>query len=388
MGQTATCNLLLSKNAIKKCYRWRKLLNCSRLSVVKSLFVLSLSLFSLSLVGCGGQPETKNAGTAPTDVTTNTSGKSVDGTTSTAPSTGAAPSAPSAGTAASGKPKIVIGVSLLSMANPFFKIMAEAMKEEAAKEGFEPPIITAGEFDPARQKDQVNDFIVKKVSAIVLAPCDSKSIGTSIQEANKAGIPVFTSDIACLDKAAKVKSHIATDNYGGGILAGKAMIEALHGKGKIAIIDHPEVESVIQRTEGFKSILKTAPGIEIVTTLPGGAARDTSFKTAQDILEKYPKLDGIFAINDESALGTVAALEKAGRASKIKVIGFDGMVEARKAIKDGKIYAETVQYPDQIGKVTIQTIGKFLAGENVPPQTLLDTKIYTKADADKDPTVK
>ena len=76
--------------------------------------------------------------------------------------------------------------------------------------------------------------------------------------------------------------------------------------------------------------------------LPGAAARDTAFKTAQDILEKNPQLDGIFAINDESALGTVAAIEKAGRAGKIKVIGFDGMPEARQAIKDGKIYAEAV----------------------------------------------
>ena len=285
------------------------------------------------------------------------------------------------------KTKTVIGISLLSLANPFFKKMADAMQVEADKQGYE-LIVNAGEFDSAKQKDQVNDFIVKKVSAIVLSPCDSRSIGTSIQEANKAGIPVFTADIACLDKAAKVTTHIATDNYAGGKLAGQAMVEALNGKGKIAIIDHPEVESVIQRTKGFKEVIAGAAGIQIVAQLPGAAARDTAFKTAQDILEKNAQLDGIFAINDESALGTVAAIEKAGRAGKIKVIGFDGMMEARHAIKEGKMYGETIQYPDKIGQITIQTIAKYMAGEKVPPEILIPTALYRKSDAEKDPTVK
>ena len=130
--------------------------------------------------------------------------------------------------AAESKPKGVIGVSLLTLANPFFKDMGDAMKAEGAKHGYE-VVITAAEMDSARQKDQVNDFLVKKVSAIVLCPADSRSIGTSIQEANKAGIPVFTADIACLDTSAKVVSHIATDNFAGGKLAGEAMIEAIGG---------------------------------------------------------------------------------------------------------------------------------------------------------------
>ena len=89
------------------------------------------------------------------------------------------------------KSKGVIGVSLLTQANPFFVDMGNAIREEAAKNGMD-VIITSGEFDAAKQKDQVADFIVKHVSAIILCPCDSKAVGTSIAEANKAGIPVFT----------------------------------------------------------------------------------------------------------------------------------------------------------------------------------------------------
>lgn len=285
------------------------------------------------------------------------------------------------------KSKGTIGVSLLTLANPFFKMMGDAIVEEGKKNGYE-VIITGGEMDPARQKDQVNDFIVKKVNAIILSPCDSRSIGTSIKAANDAGIPVFTADIASLDKNSKVVSHIATDNYAGGKLAGEAMIEAIGGKGNIAIIDHPEVESVILRTKGFRDVVEKEKGIKIVAQLPGGAAREFSYKTAQDILEKHTDLAGIFCINDQSAYGTITALEKAKRLDKVKIISYDGLPEARQAVKDGKIYAEPVQYPDKIGQITVQTIVKYMAGEKVEPEILIPTNLYRKADADKDPTLK
>ena len=115
-------------------------------------------------------------------------------------------------------PKARIGVSLLTLANPFFQELGAAMRDEGAKHGME-VLLMAGEFDAARQRNQVADFIVRRVNAIVLAPCDSKAVGTAIQEANKAGIPVFTTDIAALAPGAKVVSHIATDNLSGGRLA-------------------------------------------------------------------------------------------------------------------------------------------------------------------------
>lgn len=305
------------------------------------------------------------------------------------PKQDAASPAAALGNAASGtdKPKPVVGVSLLTTTNPFFEEMGAAMVAEGKKRGYDVQI-TSGEMDPARQRDQVKDFLVRKVSAIILCPCDSKAVGASILEANKAGVPVFTADIASLDKSAKVVSHIATDNYAGGKMAARAMIEALGGQGKVAIIDHPEVESVIQRTQGFREVMKGAKGIQIVAQLPGGGQRDVSFKTAQDILERNPDLKGIFAINDPSALGAVAAIEKAGRAGQIKVVGFDGQREAKQAIKDGKIYADAVQYPDRIGTLAIQAVSGYLSGDKVPPQTLIPTGLYRQADAQKDPALK
>jgi len=288
-------------------------------------------------------------------------------------------------------PKPVIGVSLLTLANPFFVDLGEAMKREAAKHGMEVQVVS-GDFDAARQRNHVADFIVRKVAAIVLSPCDSKGVGTAIEEANRAGIPVFTVDIASLG-GGKVVSHIATDNLGGGRLAATALIEALGGKGKVAILDHPEIESVLMRTRGFEEELvrqKKEKGvtIEVVAKLPGGGAKDKSFKATEDLLQSHADLAGIFAINDPSALGAVAALEKAGRLSKVRVVGFDGMPEGKQAIRAGQIHADPVQFPDRIGTMAVQQIRKYLDGDDVKPEILIPTALYRKADAEKDPTLR
>jgi len=288
------------------------------------------------------------------------------------------------------KQKGTIGLSVLTLTNPFFKVIADTMTEEAKKYGYD-VTVRAGEFDAMKQQNQVKDFITKKVAAIVLTPCNSKAIGPAIQDANKAGIPVFTADIACLAKGAKVVCHIATDNYGGGRMAAEGMIEALGPKGnfKVAIIDHPEVESVILRTKGFKARIAEANkskdlNIEIVTTLAGGGARDKSFKVAQDILVAHRDLAGIFAINDPSALGARAALEKAGRTDQVVLIGFDGMPEGKKAIKEGKIYADPIQFPDKIARTTVWAIVHYFEGDKLPTEVLIPTALYRKADAEKD----
>jgi ribose transport system substrate-binding protein len=281
-----------------------------------------------------------------------------------------------------------IGLSVLTMTNPFFREIADALTDEAKKDGYE-VIVTSSEEDPAKQLNQVQDFIVQRVDAIVLTPANSKAVGTAIKAANDAGIPVFTADIASLAEGAKVVSHIATDNYSGGREAAKAMMEALGDKGKVAIIDHPEVESVILRTKGFREELKeSGSAIEIVGAWPGKGSKDEAFKVAQDVLTAHQDLAGIFAINDPSALGACAAIEKAGKTGKIVVVGFDGQPEGKKAILEGKIYADPIQFPDQIGRQTVQTIMKYLGGESVESEVLIPTKLYYKADAERDPAVR
>jgi ribose transport system substrate-binding protein len=283
-----------------------------------------------------------------------------------------------------------IGVSVLTLTNPFFKVIGDTITEEARKHGYD-VIVTSGEFDVARQQNQVKDFIVKKVAAIVLCPCDSRSIGPAIREAGSAGIPVFTADIACLDPGAKVVSHIATDNYGGGKQAGGAMIEALgEGGGKVVILDFKQAESCLQRVKGFKEVIDRHNGggpsgrIEIVAELPGDGKKDQGYRCAEDAIQAHPDLAGIFAINDPSALGARAALEKAGKADRVKIIGFDGQPEGKRAIREGKIFADPVQYPDEIGRMAVKSIVRYFAGEEVPAEQLIPTALYRQKDGQED----
>ncbi|MGO8747450.1 MAG: substrate-binding domain-containing protein [Thermoguttaceae bacterium] len=285
-----------------------------------------------------------------------------------------------------------IGLSVLTMNNPFFKEIADTMADAASKRGYD-VIAVSGDNDPAKQQNQVKDFIVKKVNAIVLCPCDSKAVAPAIREATAAGIPVFTADIACLDPDAGVVTHIATDNKQGGRMAADAIVEALGGRGQVAILDYPEVESVILRTKGFKerlAELNQKPGVkvEVVAQLPGGGDRAVSFKTMQDILQSQPGVNGVFAVNDPSALGARAALESAAKADRVKIVGFDGQPDGKQAIKEGKIYADPVQFPDQIGRKTCEAILKYLSGEKPPKQILIPTALYRQADAANDPSLK
>jgi len=288
--------------------------------------------------------------------------------------------------------KGVIGVSLLTLDNPFFKVIGDHITSEGKKHGYE-TIVVSGEKDVARQSNQVKDFIVKKVSAIVLSPCDSKAIGPVIREANAAGIPVLTVDIPYRGGDAKIVTQVATDNFGGGKEAAQAMIEALgEAGGKIAVLHFKQAESCQLRVAGFREVIdahnaKGGAKIEIVTELESGGAKDVGYKAAEDALQAHQDLRGIFAINDPAALGARAALEKAGK-TQIVIVGFDGQPEGKQAIKEGKIYADPIQFPDKMGVEIVKAIMRHSKGEELPPEMLIPTSLYRKADAEKDPELK
>ena len=289
--------------------------------------------------------------------------------------------------------KGTIGVSLLTLDNPFFKVIGDHVTSEGRKHGYD-TVVVSGDKDVAKQSNQIKDFIVKKVSAIVLSPCDSKAIVPVIQEANAAGIPVFTVDIPCNEPGVKIVTQVATDNYGGGKEAATAMIEALgEAGGKIAVLHFKQVESCQLRVKGFTEVINAhnASGkakIEIVTELESGGAKDIGYKAAEDALQAQPELRGIFAINDPAALGARAALEKAGKAEAVILVGFDGQPEGKQAIKAGKIYADPIQFPDKMGVQLVDAIMRHSKGETLPPQMLIPTSLYRKADAEQDSSLK
>ncbi len=274
------------------------------------------------------------------------------------------------------KPK-VIGTSLLTQTHVFYQDMVSAMHEEAGKEGFKLRIQYA-EFDSRKQNDQVEMFVTQGVDAIILAPVDSAGVTPVVAEARKAGIPVFTVDIAA--HGADVVAHVASDNYTGGEILGEYLAKLMDGKATVAIIDHPSVESVQQRTAGFVKALENYHDMNIVQRVPGEGQRDKAFKVAQDLLQASPDVDAVFGINDDSALGALAAVEEAGLQDKIIIVGFDGTPEALDAIVRGTaLKADTAQFPKDIGRMTIETIARYFRGEEVPAEVPVKVEIFDQA---------
>ena len=292
----------------------------------------------------------------------------------------AAPTAPATGDVPKGNGE-TIGVSLLTKTHVFYQDMAAAMQAEADKLGYKLDIASA-EFDANTQNSQVDNFIVKKVAAIILCPADSASVGGAVKKANAAGIPVFTADISA--KEGDIVCHIASDNKHGGELAAELIAKAVGGKGKVLVIDHPAVESVQARTAGFDATMKKYPDIKVIKQ-PAEGQRGKAKDVAENMLAANPDLKGIFGINDDSALGALAACRAHKGADKIVIIGFDGTPEARKEIAaGGQLLADVVQHPKDIATTTLDTIAKYLAKQQVPKAIPVPVDVLDKAAIQKE----
>ena len=288
----------------------------------------------------------------------------------------------------SAAPQGVVAVSLLTLNNPHFRQIGESITQEGRRLGYETRV-TSADFDVAKQSAHVRKMIAEKVNAIVLSPCDSVAIGPVVREANAAGIPVFTADIACRAPDAKIVTHVATDNYGGGKQAAHAMIEALGDKGgRVAIIDHKLIESCDLRVKGFKELIAKhnagrAEDKRLVIVAgqeqPGGASFEGGVRAATALLQVEPRLDGVFAVNDPSALGAYSVLSKAGLAGRrVVLVGFDGSPDGKAAVDKGSLCATPIQYPDQIGLETMRAIVRHFKGEALPTEMLIPTSLYRR----------
>ena len=272
--------------------------------------------------------------------------------------------------------KPVVGVSLLTQTHAFYKELEDGLREEAKVRGLE-LVIVACEMDPARQAAQIEDFVAQRVAAILVAPCDSSAIGPHLAGPARANIPVFSADIAV--RTAPVVSHVASDNVQGGRLAARTLAALIGDTGQVLIIDHPDVASVQDRVRGFDEEMKSHPQITVVGRPAAGGQRARAMAVMEDMLQAHRTLNGVFGINDDSALGALAVLEAAGR-KDVVVVGFDGTPEAEAAIARGSaLKADVVQHPRTIGKTAIEIIAKHLHGEPVPPLIAVEVGIVDAA---------
>jgi ribose transport system substrate-binding protein len=268
-----------------------------------------------------------------------------------------------------------IGASLLTQQHPFYNELAKAITAEAKAKNVSVEISIANQ-DLNKQLADIEDFIVKGVDVIIMSPVDSKGALAAVMRAQTAGIKVITVDVPV--EGAKVASYIGTDNYAGGVKAGELMAEQIGGKGNVAIIDYPLVQSVVNRVNGFKEAIAKHPDIKIVS-IQTGITRAEALAVAQNMLQANPDINGIFGFGDDAALAAAVAIKSSGLSGKVKVVGFDGMPEAMKAVDADPDFVGVIQqFPDQMGKLAVDTALKIQAGEEVPAEQPIVPGVYTK----------
>ena len=267
-----------------------------------------------------------------------------------------------------------IGASLLTQQHPFYIEIAKAMEAEAEAKDV-PLEISIANQDLSKQLADVEDFIVKGVDVLVISPVDSQGALPAIMKAKAAGIKVITVDVPA--QGVDVTSYIGTDNYAGGVKAAELMGEELGGSGKVAIIDYPTVQSVVARIDGFRKGLEEFPDIEIVAQQTG-ITRAEALAAAQNMLQANPDIDGIFGFGDDAALAAAVAVKSAGLQEQVKVIGFDGMEEARNAVDSDPVMVGVIQqFPDRMGKMAVDTALEIIDGGEVPAEQPIVPGVYT-----------
>lgn len=279
-----------------------------------------------------------------------------------------------------------IGVSLFYRRDEFYKDLESGFYEGAEKYGFDLNLQDA-DADPSKQMKQMEDFIASGVDAIALAATDPDGLIPAVQEANKAGIPVFTFDGGV--NGGEVVTHVGMDNILSGEQAGewaKEYIESeLGGEGNVVILDFPQSAVVCgNRVKGFRSVLDSVAGIEIVAQQDGKASRTESMSVMENVLTANPKIDVVFGINDDTIFGGVAAAEAAGRDDMVFIsVGWSKELFEKLANGDEYVKASSVQNPYVMGINTMDAINRYFEGESLPPEILQDPILTTGANVDE-----
>jgi ABC-type sugar transport system substrate-binding protein len=284
--------------------------------------------------------------------------------------------------------KPVYGVLMKTLSNPFWGAMEQGVREGAKEAGVE-YFLQAVESDQAAepQLNTCNTMLERKPAVMITAAINSTILLPCLKHANELKIPVADLD-GNLDPAITKKAgvdvafHIGSDNEAAGAKGADYVASVLgkDAKGPVLVIEGLSGNITGQkRARGFsEELAKAAPGLKIVASLPGDWDRQKAANITNDTLQRNPDLVAIFCANDGMALGAVEAARAAGK-DKVIVVGVDGNSDAVKSILAGRLNASVAQLPYLVGKESVETAKKVLAGEKVAEFTYVPTLVLTKA---------
>jgi ribose transport system substrate-binding protein len=243
------------------------------------------------------------------------------------------------------------------------------------------------EDDRDSQVSEVEGFVSRGITGIVLAPLDETALVTPVSNAVRKKIPVVVFDSGL--KGDDYVSFVATDNLKGGRLAGEHLAKLLNGKGKVAILRYAEgSNSTSLREQGFLDAMKENPGIEVVSSNQyAGADVEGAYKKSEGLLSRFKELDGVFCPNESTTIGMLRALEDNSRAGKVRFVGFDSSGILAKGLREGHIDGLVLQDPINMGYLGVKTIAAHIRGEKVDKRIDTGVTLVTRENLDE-PAVK
>lgn len=252
-----------------------------------------------------------------------------------------------------------VGFSVSTLNNPFFVSLSEGAKAEVEKQGVKLVVVDAGD-DAAKQTNDIEDLISRNVSVLIVNPVDSDAVAPAVQNAVSKGIKVISVDRVV--NGVEVDCQIASDNVAGAKMATEYLVELIGEGAKAAELEGvPGASATIDRGAGFHEAADAA--LEVVASQTANFNRAEGMNVMENILQSSPEVKGVFAHNDEMALGAVEAVAASGK--DIKIIGFDATEDAVTAVKAGKMAATVAQKPELMGETAVQTAIKLINGETV-----------------------
>jgi ribose transport system substrate-binding protein len=281
--------------------------------------------------------------------------------------------------------KKTVALVLKTLNHPFFVDMRRGAQEAADRLGVTLQVQAAErEIDVDKQMQIVENMLQTGIDVLAITPSGSREIVSALVKASKANVPIVIVDTRLDAKAAeaagvKPQTFIGSDNYEGGKLAGEYVVSSSGGKARVGILEGiPGHETGDSRLRGFRDAVAQAPGVTIVASQPANWERDQGFNVFQNMLQAHRDIDTVFAASDLMALGAIEAIAAAGRTGKIRVVGFDALDDAKKAVEAGTMAATVAQFPYDMGKAAIESAVKILAGEKLPPDIMVKLEMVTK----------
>ncbi|WP_040262502.1 sugar ABC transporter substrate-binding protein [Pseudomonas massiliensis] len=268
------------------------------------------------------------------------------------------------------KPKVALVMK--SLANEFFLTMEDGAKAYQKEHASDFDLISNGikdESDTSSQIRIVEQMIVSKVDALVIAPADSKALVPVLKKAMDAGIVVVNIDNQLDAGVLKSKNlevpFVGPDNRKGAALVGEYLAKQLQPGAQVGIIEGvPTTSNAQQRTAGFKDAMAAAK-MNVVSVQSGNWEIDKGNAVASAMLNEYPDLKALLAGNDSMALGAVSAVRAAGKAGQVKVVGYDNINAIKPMLKDGRVLATADQFAARQAVFGIEAALKKLKGEKV-----------------------